>query len=102
MSDVIVLSIDMIVYDPKIRRGRPIITGTTLMEQDVAAHHIYRKYTPEEVAYQLQISLAQVHAALSYCYAHKDEIATAIEENDRLIHEAKENGLGQRQPPVLR
>ncbi len=102
MSDVTVLSIDTIVSNPKIRRGRPIIAGTTLMVQDVAAHHIYKKYTPEELAYQLQISLAQVHAALAYYYDHKDEIDTQIEENDRLIREAKEQGFGQRHPPVLR
>lgn len=102
MSDVTVLSIDMIVSNPKIRGGRPIIAGTTLRVQDVAAHHIYRKYTPEELAYQLQISLAQVHAALAYYYGHKDEIDQQIEEDDRFIRDAKEKGLGQRHPPVLR
>jgi uncharacterized protein (DUF433 family) len=102
MSDATVLSIDMIISDPSIRRGRPIIAGTTLMVQDVAAHHIYRKYSPEELSQQLQLSLAQIHAALSYYYAHKDEIDAAIEENDRLIREAKEKGIGQRNPPVLR
>lgn len=102
MSDVTVLSIDTIVSNPKIRSGRPIIAGTTLMVQDVAAHHIYRKYTPEELAEQLQISLAQVFAALAYYYDHKDEIDAQIEENDRLISDAKEKGFGQRHPPVLR
>jgi uncharacterized protein (DUF433 family) len=101
MSEVTVLSIDTIISNPKIRSGRPIIAGTTLRVQDVAAHHIYRKYTPEELAYQLQISLAQVHAALAYYYAHKAEIDAQIEEDDRLIREAKEQGLGQRNPPVL-
>lgn len=100
MSDVTVLSIDTIVSNPNIRSGRPIIAGTTLMVQDVAAHH--RKYTPEELAEQLQISLAQVYAALAYYYDHKDEIDAQIEENDRLILEAKEKGFGQRHSPVLR
>jgi uncharacterized protein (DUF433 family) len=102
MSEVTVLSIDTIVSDPKIRSGRPIIAGTTLMVQDVAAHHIYRKYTPEELAAHLQLSLAQVYAALAYYYDHKDEIDAQIAENDRLIREAKEQGFGQRHPPVLR
>jgi uncharacterized protein (DUF433 family) len=102
MSDVTVLSIDTIISNPKVRGGRPIIAGTTLRVQDVAAHHIYRKYDPEELAHQLQISLAQVHAALAYYYEHKDEIDAQIEEDDRLIREAKEKGLGQRHPPLLR
>jgi uncharacterized protein (DUF433 family) len=101
MSDIKVLSIDTIISDPKIRNGRPIIAGTTLMVQDVVAHHIYRKYDPEELAQQLQISLAQVHAALAYYYAHKAEIDAQIEENDRLIREAKEQGIGKRHNLVL-
>ncbi|MBL8162780.1 MAG: DUF433 domain-containing protein [Anaerolineae bacterium] len=101
MSDITVLSIDTIVSDPKIRGGRPIIAGTTLRVQDVAAHHIYRKYTPDELAEQLQISLAQVHAALAYFYDHQDEITAQIEADDRSIREAKEQGVGQRHPPVL-
>ena len=102
MSDVTVLSIDMIVSNPKIRSGRPIIAGTTLCVQDVAAHHIYRKYPPEELAHQLQISLAQVHAALAYYYAHKDEIDARLEEDAEFARKAKEEGLGQRHTPLLR
>lgn len=102
MSNVTVLSIDTIVSDPGIRGGRPIIAGTTLRVQDVAAHHIFHHYTPDELAHQLQISLAQVHAALAYYYAHRDEIDAQIREDDRLIQEAKDKGLGQRHPPVSR
>jgi uncharacterized protein (DUF433 family) len=102
MNDITILSIDTIVSNPNIRSGKPIIAGTTLRVQDVAAHHRYRKYTPEELAEQLQISLAQVHAALAYYYEHKAEIDAQIEEDDRLIQEAKEKGFGQRHPPVLR
>lgn len=102
MTDTTVLSIDTIISKPKVRSGRPIIAGTTLRVQDVAAHHIYRHYTPDELAYQLGISLTQVHAALAYYYEHKDEIERQIEEDDRLIQEAKEAGVGQRHPPVLR
>lgn len=102
MSDITVLSIDTIVSDPNVRSGRPIIAGTTLMVQDVATHKLYRNYTPEELAEQLQISLAQVYAALAYYYDHQGEIDAQIAENDRLIREAKDKGIGQRHSPVLR
>jgi uncharacterized protein (DUF433 family) len=101
MSDFTVLTIDTIVSDPKIRAGRPIIAGTSLRVQDVAAHHIYRHYTPDELAQQHQISLAQVHAALAYYYDHQAEIDAQIRDDDRLIREAKEAGFGQRYPSVL-
>jgi uncharacterized protein (DUF433 family) len=103
MSDATtVLSIDTIVSNPKIRNGRPIIAGTTLPVQDVAAHHIYRHYTPEELAKQLQISLAQVHAALAYYFEHQDEIDAQMEADLEFARKAKEEGLGQRHPPLLR
>lgn len=102
MTDTTVLSIDTIVSNPKVRSGRPIIAGTTLRVQDVAAHHIYNHYTPDELAYQLGISLAQVHAALAYYYEHKDEIDAQLEADLEFARQAKEEGLGQRNPPVLR
>ena len=102
MTDSTVLSIDTIVSNPAVRSGRPIIAGTTLRVQDVAAHHIYRHYTPDELAYQLGISLAQVHAALAYYYEHKDEIDAQLADDLEFARKAKEEGLGQRHPPVLR
>jgi uncharacterized protein (DUF433 family) len=101
MSDVTVLSIDIIVSDPSIRRGRPIIAGTTLMVQDVAAHYRYRKYTPEELAAELQISLTQVFAALAYYFEHQAEIEAQLAADLEYGRQAKEQGLGQRNPPVL-
>ncbi len=102
MSDLTILSIDLIVSNPKLRSGRPIIAGTTLRVQDVAAHHRYNHYTPEELADELQISLAQVHAALSYYFAHQTDIDAQIQADTDFAHKAKEEGLGQRHSPVLR
>ncbi len=103
MSDVTVLSINLIVSDPKIRNGRPIVAGTTLRVQDIAIAHVLKGYTLEEVLRQYPtVSLAQVHAALAYYYEHKAEIDKQIEEDDKFFQEAKDKGLGQRRPPVLR
>jgi uncharacterized protein (DUF433 family) len=101
MTDITVLSIDTIVSHPDIRSGRPVIAGTSLMVQDVAAHHRIHNYSPDELAEQLGISLAQVYAALAYYYDHQSEIDAQISDNDRVIREAKEQRFGQRHPPVL-
>ena len=103
MADVTVLAINLIESNPKIRNGRPIIAGTTLRVQDIAAAHTYQRYTPEEIVQHYPtVNLAQVHAALAYYYAHQDEIDRQIEEDEKFAREAKEKGLGQRHPPVLR
>ncbi|MBK8023411.1 MAG: DUF433 domain-containing protein [Chloroflexi bacterium] len=53
MSDATVLSIDLIVSDPRIRGGRPILAGTSLRVQDVAAHHQIPQVHAGELAVQL-------------------------------------------------
>jgi uncharacterized protein (DUF433 family) len=102
MSDATILSINLIVSNPKIRSGRPIIDGTTLRVQDIAIAHVHKGYTLDEVvkAYPT-VTLAQVHAALAYYYEHREEIDQQIAADDKLYQESKEQGLGQRRPPVL-
>lgn len=45
---------------------------------------------PEEIADQLSISLAEVHAALSYYYAYPDEMAAIRDRQDRVVEELAE------------
>jgi uncharacterized protein (DUF433 family) len=102
MSDVTILSIDMIVSNPEIRNGRPLIAGTTLTVQDMVAGYVYKGYSVDDlVTHYPQINHAQAHAALAYYYAHKDAIDTQLEADAEFARTAKEEGLGQRHPPVL-
>lgn len=102
MSDVTVLSIDLIVSDPKIRSGKPIIAGTTLRVQDIVAGYLYKNYSVDDLLMHYpQLNHAQIHAALAYYYAHKNEIDTQLEADAEFARKAKDEGLGQRHPPVL-
>jgi uncharacterized protein (DUF433 family) len=103
MSDVTVLSIDIIVSDPSIRRGRPIIAGTTLMVQDIAIGFVHKGYSVDELlVHYPRLTRAHIHAALAYYYDHLDEINQQIELDEAFGRQAKEQGLGQRNPPLLR
>jgi uncharacterized protein (DUF433 family) len=103
MSDVTVLSIDMIVSNPKIRSGRPIIAGTTMRVQDVAIGFVYKGYSVDDLLrHYPHLNQAQIHAALAYYFAHKEEIDHQIEEDEQFYEQAKAQGLGQRHPPLLR
>jgi len=103
MTDITVLSIDTIVSNPKIRGGRPIIAGTGMRVQDIAIDYVYKSYSVNDILTNFpHLTFAQVHAALAYYYAHKEEIDGQIEEDDRFYQKAKAEGLGQRHPPVLR
>ncbi len=91
-----VLSIDTIVSDPKIRGGRPIIAGTGIRVIDIVAGHVYKQYTPEEMAVGYDLLVGQVYAALAYYYMHKAEIDQDMREDaaraEKLIEELDKQG----------
>ena len=96
-----VLSIDLIAANPEIRSGRPVVAGTGICVSDIAAAMLFHGETPDEIATGFGLSLAQVHAALAYYYAHKSEIDEEIRQQDQQITAAKEKRLGSRHDPLL-
>jgi len=68
--------------DPAIRSGRPKIAGTGVTVMRVAAWY-KMGLTPEEIMTQYgHLSLAQVHAALSYYHANPGEIEADLAEEE--------------------
>lgn len=103
MSEITLLPINIIISDPAVRGGRPIIAGTTLRVQDVVVAHILKGYSLEEVLRQYPtLSLAQIHAALAFYYEHQSELDAQIDADAQTFKEAKEKGIGQRHSPILR
>ncbi len=100
MSDT-VLSIDLIVSNPKVRSGRPIIVGTTLTVEDIAITMIYHQQDPDGIAEWYNLSLAQVHAALAYYYTHKEEIDASMRQRRQMAEEYKEKRIGSRYKPLF-
>ncbi|MBD3251879.1 DUF433 domain-containing protein [Candidatus Uhrbacteria bacterium] len=68
----------LIVHSSDIREGRPRITGTGVTVQRVVGWYKLG-LSPEEIAEELgHLTLAQVHAALAYYHANREEIESAI------------------------
>jgi uncharacterized protein (DUF433 family) len=85
IEDIMESAIDigtLIVRDPKIRGGRPRLAGTGVTVRRVVGW--YRLgLSPEEIAERIgHISLAQVHAALAYYHANREEIEADIQAED--------------------
>ena len=58
-----------------VANGAPVIAGTGIKVLDVAVRYEVMGMTPEEITVALpHLELSQIHAALSYYYAHKAEI----------------------------
>lgn len=67
--------------DPNHMDGRPYIRGTRVSVQRVGI--LYSQgLSPDEIAYEMTLELAAVHAALSFYLAHRAEIEQDIDEQD--------------------
>ena len=68
----------LIVRTPEIRGGRPRIAGTGITVRRIVGWYKLG-LRPEEIADRIgHLSLAQVHAALAYYYANREEIEADI------------------------
>jgi uncharacterized protein (DUF433 family) len=77
---------------PGLHGGRPCVAGTGVTVRRIAVLHNMGE-TPEEIAANYgHLSLAQVHAALTYYYANKAELDADLEAEEREYDElAKQN-----------
>ena len=72
---------------PEIRKGRPCIAGTGVTVKRIAGWHNLG-LTPEEIAAKIEhLTLAQIHAALAYYHANRDEIDSDIAAEEAAIEE---------------
>lgn len=81
----------LIESSPDIRGGRPRIAGTGVTVLRIAGWY-KRGYSPEEIADNYgHLSLAQVHAAITYYHANQQQIDKELEDEsllyDRLADE---------------
>ena len=60
-------------------RGGPCIDGTRHRVIDIVADHVAHGYSAAQIVEQYpDLTLAQVHAALTYYYDHQDEMDAAF------------------------
>lgn len=76
-------------------RGVPWMAGTKIKVSEIVLDKIAYGSSPEEIHFQHpHLSLAQIHAALTYYYENQSEldrqIGTDFEESDRLAKEVSD------------
>jgi uncharacterized protein (DUF433 family) len=75
----------LIERSPEIRKGWPCIAGTGVTVRRIAGWHNLG-LGPEEIAAKMEhLSLAQIHAALAYYHANRDEIDSDIAAEDAAV-----------------
>jgi uncharacterized protein (DUF433 family) len=81
---------DHIECKPEVCGGRPCIAGTRIRVQDIYTWHEREGFSPDEIVTRFtQLSLADVYAALTYYWDHRDEIQRQIQEEQAFVEEMR-------------
>jgi uncharacterized protein (DUF433 family) len=87
------ISIEHIVMTPGTCSGRPRIAGTRIKVKHVVIWHEQMRMSPGQiVADYPHLTLADVYAALTYYYDHREQIETEIRDDDAFAEELRASG----------
>lgn len=75
---------NLIVHDPELHNGRPIIAGTGVTVRTIVGHYKLG-LTAEEIADEMGLQLAGIYAALAYYHLNKMEIESDIAANAETV-----------------
>lgn len=74
---------------PGVMGGKPRIAGHRISVQDVVIWHNELGHTVEQIANDYNLNLADVYAALTYYYDHKEEVDKSIKDGEKFVEEMK-------------
>jgi uncharacterized protein (DUF433 family) len=81
--------IEHIQRTPDLCGGKPHIAGRRITVAHIAVAHEEARLDAETIAAEYDLTLGQVHAALSYYYDHRDEIDQSMREDEAFVEEMR-------------
>jgi uncharacterized protein (DUF433 family) len=79
-----------IILDPHISGGKPHIAGHRITVQNIAIWHERLGKSPDEIASEYNLPLADIYAALTYYFDHRADIDMDIEASEDFIQSLQE------------
>jgi uncharacterized protein (DUF433 family) len=76
---------------PGVCGGKPRVAGRRITVEQIATWHELLGISADEIASEYDLELADVYAALTYYFDHRQEIDAAREESKKWIEELKRN-----------
>jgi uncharacterized protein (DUF433 family) len=70
---------------PGVAGGKPRIAGRRITVQDVVTWHELLGKSVDEIAADYDLSLAEIHAALTYYFDHREQIDGTMRESESLV-----------------
>lgn len=80
---------------PGVAGGRPRVTGRRITVPDIVIWHERLGRSPDDIAEEYELTLAQVHAALAYYFDHRAEVDAFIEEDRTLVDTLRKQGVSK-------
>lgn len=75
---------------PNVCGGKPCVAGTRIRVWDIHVWHHLRGRSPAEIVADFpQLTLANVHAALSYYFDHREEIQQEMQKAEEFVARMK-------------
>lgn len=74
---------------PGVCGGKPRIAGHRITVQQIVIWYDRMGCSPDEIATEYDLNLADVHAALAYYFDHREEVDAAMESSERWIGEMR-------------
>ncbi len=76
---------------PGVAGGKPRIAGHRITVQNVVVWHERMGKSPDEIAAEYDLSLADIHAALAYYFDHRSEVDESLREGRAFAESLREN-----------
>lgn len=90
MSTTLTVSKEHIAKTPGVCGGKACIVGHRIRVMDIVVHHEHRGLSPEEIlAVFPSITLADIHAAITYYFDNRDEISAEFAKDEALAEQFK-------------
>ena len=80
---------------PEIAGGKPRIAGHRITVQDIAIWHEQMGKSADEIATEYDLSLADVYAALTYYFDHREEMDKGIREGMETVATLRRHTLSK-------
>ena len=79
---------------PSVCGGKPYVAGTRIRVQDVFVWHELRGQSADEIVSRFpQLTMADVYAALSYYWDHRDEIQREMQAESDLVTRLRQQSV---------
>ena len=74
---------------PGVAGGRPRIAGHRITVRDIVVLHLHLGKSVDEICAEYALGLADVHAALAYCFDHRTDIDHDIKAGEAFVANLK-------------